>query len=661
MNSLDSKEIQKLIPQELLEPSTLKAIRTLFTSTLYLGLGIFMLAKFPWYLLPIGWLYTGIVASGLFAVGYACSEGKFFKNQYINEITGTISMAPLLYPFQSWKKSHRSEVVHKVVDSDFWVFGSLLQWLKSNIYYEINTSLILNHVGIYLFSSIVFGLIIYFKGVWGLWKYYIMPLINYHIVVSIFLKMGNEAKKKNDLGFVDLPTFIAFIRYLCNECYNVYSFKLKELSENETIVAQGEKLKERISELVPSYNFSKVKNELQKKMGEKYETLYLNFEILKNFFKNDPQIDWTITLFLLITPIMAIYGIVTTPFNWKTYLLGFIFYYLGGIGITMGYHRLWSHRSFDAHWSVEFILLILGSSTFEGSVFSWCNDHRIHHRYTDTEKDPYNIKRSFFYAHIGWLFYYRDYDDSFIRHDLKKNALLRFQHKYYAPISLILGFFMPMTVCGLVFGDWWGGFFIAGVAKSVFLMHCTFCINSVAHYVGEATFADERTPRDSWFVSLFTFGEGYHNFHHEFPFDYRNGLHFYDYDPGKWLISICHFVGLAYNLKKFDPQLFDKGKIQMQEKKILEKKSKFYWGPNKESLPIITMDEFNRRSKSDNLILVDGYVYNVTQFKDKHPGGKGFISAYIGKDASKEFNGTIYNHSTAARNILDTIAESKIK
>jgi stearoyl-CoA desaturase (Delta-9 desaturase) len=158
----------------------------------------------------------------------------------------------------------------------------------------------------------------------------------------------------------------------------------------------------------------------------------LNFEILKNFFKNDPKIDWTVTLFLLITPIMALYGILTVPFNWKTYLLGFICYYIGGIGITMGYHRLWSHRSFDAHWSIEIILLILGSSTFEGSVFSWCNDHRIHHRYTDTDRDPYNINRSFFYAHIGWLFYAREEDDSFIRHDLKKNPLLVFQHKYYA-------------------------------------------------------------------------------------------------------------------------------------------------------------------------------------------------------------------------------------
>jgi stearoyl-CoA desaturase (Delta-9 desaturase) len=236
-----------------------------------------------------------------------------------------------------------------------------------------------------------------------------------------------------------------------------------------------------------------------------------------------------------------------------------------------------------------------------------------------------------------------------------------FFHSQVSRISLFLGFALPMFIAGYFWGDWMGGFFIAGIAKAVFLMHCTFCINSVAHSIGEATFADERTPRDSMFVSLFTFGEGYHNFHHEFPFDYRNGLHFYDYDPGKWLIAFFHMFGLTYNLKKFDEQLFEKGKIQMQEKKILEKKNQYNWGPDKKTLREISLEEFSKRSKTEELILVDGFVYNVTKFKDSHPGGKGFITSYVGKDASVQFNGSIYNHSSAARNLLDTMADSKIK
>jgi hypothetical protein len=135
--------------------------------------------------------------------------------------------------------------------------------MKSNVYYEVNTSIILNNIGIYLFSIIVFGLIIYFKGIWALWKFYIIPLINYHIVVSIFLKMGKEAEKKNDMGFVDLPSLI---RHLCNECYNVYSFKLKEWSEKEGVSMST--VRDSLSEMVPTYNLQKVKEELKLKMGE---------------------------------------------------------------------------------------------------------------------------------------------------------------------------------------------------------------------------------------------------------------------------------------------------------------------------------------------------------------------------------------------------------
>lgn len=221
------------------------------------------------------------------------------------------------------------------------------------------------------------------------------------------------------------------------------------------------------------------------------------------------------------------------------------------------------------------------------------------------------------------------------------------------------GLIAPMTICGLLWNDWKGGLLIAGFAKTVLIMQCTFCINSVAHYIGEATFADERTPRDSYLVSLITFGEGYHNFHHEFPYDYRNGLHFYDYDPGKWLIATLNIFGLTYNLKRFHQDLFEKGKIQMQEKKILEKKKLYNWGPCKDNLPVINVNEFNKLSETQDVMIIEDTVYTLKDFS--HPGGSKFINMYKGKDATKEFNGLIYNHSTAARNLLDTRAIFKIK
>ncbi len=150
--------------------------------------------------------------------------------------------------------------------------------------------------------------------------------------------------------------------------------------------------------------------------------------------------------------------------------------------------------------------------------------------------------------------------------DLKKDPLLVMQHKYYGIFATSLGLILPMCIAGYFWNDWSGGFFYAAMAKSVVLQHCTFFINSLAHTWGDATYSDQKTPRDSYLVSLFTFGEGYHNFHHEFPYDYRNGLSWFHYDPGKWIIRSLHALGLTWNLKRFPSDLFNKGKLTMKQK-----------------------------------------------------------------------------------------------
>lgn len=167
------------------------------------------------------------------------------------------------------------------------------------------------------------------------------------------------------------------------------------------------------------------------------------------------------------------------------------------------------------------------------SVFEWCKDHRAHHRFTDTDKDPYNIKKGFWWAHMGWLLYYRKEEPQSDISDLQAQWHLRFQDKYFLPyenqymltfaylvrrLAFFLGFGVPMLIAGYFWDDWKGGLLIGGVLSKVIALHCTFCINSLAHYIGEATYSDQRTPRDSFIAALVTFGEGYHNFHHEFPY-----------------------------------------------------------------------------------------------------------------------------------------------
>lgn len=293
------------------------------------------------------------------------------------------------------------------------------------------------------------------------------------------------------------------------------------------------------------------------------------------------KINWLNTLFLIINPLVAVVGTIVLAcmhlIHWKTILLTVILAVMGGISITAGYHRLFSHQSYKAAWPVRFIFLLFGAATFEGSVLEWCTDHRNHHLHTDTPKDPYSIKGGFWYAHIGWLFTLdptkRDYSNVA---DLQKDPLVRFQDKYYIAIAVVIGYVLPVLIA-LCWGDWMGGLFIAGALRITFSQHTTFFVNSACHFFGRSPYSDRHTARDNWVTALFTFGEGYHNFHHQFPLEYRNAIRFYQYDPTKWLIRTLAFFGLATDLKTISKQTILKYKINMDQKRLSEEpKSKLH-------------------------------------------------------------------------------------
>jgi len=149
-------------------------------------------------------------------------------------------------------------------------------------------------------------------------------------------------------------------------------------------------------------------------------------------------------------------------------------------------------------------------------------------------------------------------------------------------------------------------------------------------------------------------GEGYHNFHHQFPQDYRNAIRFYQYDPTKWVIALCAFFGLATHLKTFPENEVRKGQLQMIEKRVLEKKTKLQWGTPIADLPILSFEDFQHACKNDNKkwILLEGVVYDVADFMTEHPGGEKYLKMGVGKDMTAAFNGGMYDHSNAARNLL---------
>jgi stearoyl-CoA desaturase (delta-9 desaturase) len=218
---------------------------------------------------------------------------------------------------------------------------------------------------------------------------------------------------------------------------------------------------------------------------------------------------------------------------------------------------------------LRLLFLLFGAAAFEGSALEWCDDHRNHHRYTDTDQDPYSIKKGFWYAHMGWLFYMDSnaYDFANVA-ELKSDKLVHWQHKHYLPIAIFMGFLLPMGIAAL-WGNPLGGLIIAGALRMTFNHHATFAINSVCHYFGKTTYSDRISARDHWFTSLLTYGEGFHNFHHQFPIDYRNGIRAFHYDPTKWLIKALSWVGLTRDLKKVSQDKILQYQLQMAKQRAI--------------------------------------------------------------------------------------------
>ena len=371
------------------------------------------------------------------------------------------------------------------------------------------------------------------------------------------------------------------------------------------------------------------------------------------------HLNWLNVVILGFPPILALYGLFTTQIQYKTAAWAIIYYFMTGFGITVGYHRLWSHRSYSATPALRIILAALGGGAVEGSVRWWSRDHRAHHRYTDTTKDPYSVRKGLLYAHLGWMLIKQDpkrIGRTDIA-DLNADPIVRFQHRYYLFVMLLMGFALPTIVAGLGWNDWRGGFYIAAVCRLVFVHHATFCVNSLAHWLGDQPFDDRNSPRDHVFTALMTLGEGYHNMHHEFPSDYRNALKWYQYDPSKWCILVFKAVGLAYNLQTFPHNEIEKGRLQQRQNKLDRERGTLNWGTPVHQLPVMDYEDFEQEASTGrrNLVLVAGIAHDVTEFIRRHPGGEALIKSGIGRDMTAAFNGGIYDHSNAAHNLLSTM------
>jgi stearoyl-CoA desaturase (delta-9 desaturase) len=269
--------------------------------------------------------------------------------------------------------------------------------------------------------------------------------------------------------------------------------------------------------------------------------------------------------FLILTPIIAVVG--TAAWTWyhgfHLWMLGLAvaMYLAVGLSICAGYHRFFSHKTYEASAPVQLFFAVFGAMAAQNSILWWSSSHRIHHQYVDRDWDPYNIQRGFWWAHILWIFYRHPPPDVTTNAaDLLKNPIVLWQDRWYRFLLVAVGFGLP-TAVGAAFGDPLAGLLWGGFLRLAVIHHTTFFVNSLAHYVGEPRYNAEVSARDNWVVALLTLGEGYHSFHHRFPSDFRNGIRWYQWDPAKWFIATLGFTRLATSLRSIPPPQVEQARL----------------------------------------------------------------------------------------------------
>ncbi|KAJ5698398.1 hypothetical protein N7462_000403 [Penicillium macrosclerotiorum] len=269
----------------------------------------------------------------------------------------------------------------------------------------------------------------------------------------------------------------------------------------------------------------------------------------------------------------------------------------------------------------------------------------------DTELDPYNARKGFWYSHMGWLLVRQDdimkqWDVDIS--DLENDPVVEWQDRYYLPLSVFMTYIFPALIAWVGWRDLPGGLFWAGTVRMHVGLHLTFLVNSVAHWAGSRPYSSRTTARDNPMIALLTLGESYHNFHHEFPTDYRNGVAWFDIDISKWIIWSLAQVGLATNLNKVPNEVIQACRQPKSQRQHADR-------DGGDEIRAIDWDEYVRQAASGRaLVAIAGFVYDVTDFLDAHPGGK-VLSMGIGKDATAMFYGGVFQHSVAASSILSTM------
>jgi len=282
-------------------------------------------------------------------------------------------------------------------------------------------------------------------------------------------------------------------------------------------------------------------------------------------------INWPMAIFLGASHAVALYALIVlivfrgacplfgqgTPVQPQTFALASALYVFSGFGITAGVHRLWAHRSYKAGTPLKLFLMIANSVANQGSIYHWSRDHRVHHHYSDTIADPHDANRGFWFSHCGWLLFKKhpavlEAGKKVNMEDLKADPIVMFQKRGDPFWNLLWCFALPAFLAMALGDTMWNGFLVAGVLRYILMLNATWAVNSVVHAWGEKPYnASHLTTENGW-VSIFALGEGWHNWHHAFSWDYaaaEMGAHL-QWNPTKVFIDTVAFFGLAWDRKR---------------------------------------------------------------------------------------------------------------
>ncbi|XP_059046475.1 acyl-CoA Delta-9 desaturase-like [Achroia grisella] len=273
---------------------------------------------------------------------------------------------------------------------------------------------------------------------------------------------------------------------------------------------------------------------------------------------------WRNIILFAYLHLAALYGGYLFLFHakWQTDVFAYVLYVMSALGITAGAHRLWAHKSYKAKWPLRLILVAFNTLAFQDSAIDWSRDHRMHHKYSETDADPHNATRGFFFSHIGWLLVRKHPElkkkgKGLDLSDLFADPILRFQKKYYLILMPLVCFILPTLAPVYLWNETWSNaFFVATLFRYAFILNVTWLVNSAAHKWGQKPYDKNIKPVENMSVSLFALGEGFHNYHHTFPWDYKTAelgnsrLNFTTH-----FINFFAKIGWAYDLKTVSEEI----------------------------------------------------------------------------------------------------------